>query len=294
MFNRMAYNPAYAGMDNSLSMTGIYRTQWVGFEGSPTSQHINVHAPLPFVSSGFGISFQNDVIGAFQNMNFQAAYNYQLPVGRTGTLALGIGGGILQQNLNGSVIRTPEGEYTDVNIPNHKDNLLSAATFAANAPNIQAGIYYKSELFEAGLAVQDILEQAVPLELASIKPLRTYFFNATANLDLNRSLTFHPSVFIKSDLIETQMDFSVMFSYNDNISLGTSFRGYNSNSIDATAIIGGVKLNDKMRVYYSYDITLSELRTISTGSHEVMLNYNLNKEFGKGVPPQIIYNPRNL
>ena len=108
------------------------------------------------------------------------------------------------------------------------------------------------------------------------------------------AVSFHPSVFVKSDVLETQVDFSAMFSYDDNISLGASFRGYSENTADAVAIIGGLKLSEKIKLYYSYDLILSDINTVSTGSHEIMLNYNLNKNFGKGVPPPIIYNPRNL
>jgi len=114
------------------------------------------------------------------------------------------------------------------------------------------------------------------------------------NIDLANAITFHPSVFVKSDVLETQVDFSALFSYDDNISLGASFRGYSENTADAVAIIGGLKLSDNIRLFYSYDLTLSDINTVSTGSHEIMINYNLNKDFGKGVPPPIIYNPRNL
>jgi hypothetical protein len=44
--NKYAFNPAYAGLDNSLSMTGVYRTQWVSLPGAPVSQHFNAHMPL--------------------------------------------------------------------------------------------------------------------------------------------------------------------------------------------------------------------------------------------------------
>jgi hypothetical protein len=39
---------------------------------------------------------------------------------------------------------------------------------------------------------------------------------------------------------------------------------------------------------------MSGLQEVTDGSHEVMLNFNLNKPIGKGKPPKIIYNPRFL
>ncbi|MEM9885515.1 MAG: type IX secretion system membrane protein PorP/SprF [Bacteroidota bacterium] len=294
MFNRMAYNPAYAGMDNSLSMTGVFRKQWVDLAGSPTSQHVNVHAPLPFLSSGFGLTFQNDELGAERNLGLTAAYNYQIPVGRSGILAIGVAGGIVQKNLNGAIIRTPDGSYTDGNVINHQDGLLPINEVAATAPNIEAGIYYKSERFEAGFAARNLLEQEFAFPTFNPSALRAYFFNASANFDLTSTLSMQPSVFVKSDVLQTQVDFSVLFQYNDNISVGASFRGYDANTSDALALIGGFRLSEKVRLYYSYDVTLSGLNTVNTGSHEILVNYNLNKEFGEGVPPPIIYNPRDL
>ena len=58
--------------------------------------------------------------------------------------------------------------------------------------------------------------------------------------------------------------------------------------------MGGFKLSEKITLAYAYDLTLSELSQVSNGSHEIMINYNLGKALGKGKPPRIIYNPRNL
>ena len=46
--NKFNFNPAYAGLDNSLSVTGVYRSQWVGLPGKPVTQNINAHMPLYF------------------------------------------------------------------------------------------------------------------------------------------------------------------------------------------------------------------------------------------------------
>ena len=103
-----------------------------------------------------------------------------------------------------------------------------------------------------------------------------------------------PSVLTKSDFRQTQMEFSTIVKYNDNIFGGVSFRGYESNSIDALAIIAGFNINEHVTLAYSYDISLSQLNTVNGGSHEVMINYNLNRPIGAGRLPNIIYNPRFL
>lgn len=294
MFNRMAYNPAYAGMDQSLSATGVFRKQWLELGGSPTTQNFNVHAPLPFLSSGLGIGFQNDALGAEQHQQLQVAYSYQIPIGRTGVLSIGGNGIWMQQNIDGSLLRTPEGEYTDGNVINHRDGLLSSGEMNGNGLNFGAGAYYQSELFEIGISAINLTEVPLGFDGLSVLPIRAYFLTASVNIELSSMWSLHPSVFVKSDAVQTQTDISALVRYDDNISLGGSFRGYNTNSIDAIAVLGGLRINEKLRLYYSYDVPLSELNTVHTGSHEVLLNYNLNQNFGKGVPPPVIYSPRNL
>lgn len=294
MFNQMNFNPAYAGLDNSLSATGVFRQQWVDFDNSPTSQNFNVHAPFYFLNSGLGFSLENDELGFERNLSLKGAYNYQLILGNTGILSIGVGGGLLQKTLDGSSLRTPDGDYTDGSIINHNDNLLPLSEVTASAPIIEFGVYFKNEIFEAGFSVRDIAQEPLAFDNFNIVPVTSYFFNAAAHLDLNRSLSLHPSVFFKTDVIQTQMDFSALVTYNDNISIGGSFRGYSANTIDAAAIIAGLNINENLRLFYSYDISLSELNIANTGSHEILINYNLNKAIGKGRPPQIIYNPRFL
>jgi len=99
---------------------------------------------------------------------------------------------------------------------------------------------------------------------------------------------------LKSDLQETQVEISTLVKYNDNIFGGASFRGYNNNTIDAAAFLAGIKLSEKITLAYSYDLTLSSYNSVSTGSHEILINYNLNRKIGAGIPPRIIHNPRFL
>ena len=292
MFNKVAYNPAYVGLDNLLTITGVYRKQWVDLPGSPTSQHFNAHLPLSFISSGLGLAIQNDQIGVQQIFLPELMYSYQVPLSRKSLLSVGLGLGMIQKTLNGTLIRTPDGDYQDTFT--HRDDLLPISSENANASTLSAGIYYLSDRLEIGFSTKDILQQKVTFNTTTITPIRSYFFSALANFDLGRKLRLQPSVFLKSDVLQTQIDFSALLHYNDNILLGASFRGYNPTTIDAASIIGGWQLAENTRIIYSYDLTLSNLRNVSSGVHEILLTYTLNKAIGKGVPPPIIYNPRFL
>lgn len=292
MLNNFQVNPAYAGLDHSLSITGIFRKQWVDLPGSPSQQHINVHAPLYFLSGGIGLNFENETIGAETNLRATLAYNYQMPIGKVGILSFGMSGGLVQKKLDGTILRTPDGEYIDGNSIDHQDNTLSTSVQTGQAPVFEAGIYYQSEKLEIGLSAKNLLESQISLDLLDVDFRRNYFATAAYLLDIGTNLTFKPSIMVKSDLVETQIDFSLLVQYNDNIFLGASFRGYQKSNTDAIVLLTGFKLNEKISLAYAYDLTLSSLSNASSGSHEIMLNYNLNKPIGKGKLPGIIYNPR--
>ena len=295
MMNKLNWNPAYAGLDNSLSATGVYRAQWAGLEGNPVTQNVNVHMPLYILSSGIGINLENDELGAERRTTGTVSYNYQLPVGRRGLLAIGLSAGLAQRTLDGSKLRTPDGDYDiDASVIIHNDGLLPISQINASAATFGAGIYYYSERFEAGLAARNLSEPIVDLDAISLVLKRTFFFNAGGHFDLGGSLSLHPSLLARSDLAQTQTDIAAILQYNDNIFGGASFRGYNSDNIDAVAFIAGFKLSENVTLAYAYDLTLSTLNQVSNGSHEVMINYNLNKRLGTGRPPKVIYNPRTL
>ncbi len=292
MFNEAGINPAYAGLDNSLVLTGIYRNQWQGLNESPSQQNINIHMPVYRLSGGIGINVDNDRLGLERNLLATLAYNFHLPLNHSRKVSFGIGAGFFQKSLDGAAIRTPEGIYSTGTI-NHNDNLpLPESDISSTTPTFNAGIYYKSEALEIGLSSINIQEPSLVGDNFSTTLSRTYFLTATYNLDLSGNISLHPSLLVKTDQTESQAEISLLVKYDDNIFLGGSFRGYNSNTIDAIAIIAGLDISERIKIAYAYDLTLSNLNLVSSGGHEILIQYNLGREIGKGKLPKVIFNPR--
>lgn len=295
MLNKYQNNAAYAGLDNSLSATGVFRSQWVGLNGNPVMQNVNVHMPLYFIKGGVGLNMENVTLGAEQNLSLTASYAYHKTIGNIGILSLGMGGGFYQKTIDGNILRTPEGDYQENNPINHNDQILSEVKASAIAPTFNLGVYFQSEKWEIGASSTNLIEPKIKLdENINFQLKRHYFFTMAYNWNINNTFTLQPSFLAKSDLNETQIEISTIIKYNDNIFFGAAFRGYNNSTIDATAFLVGMKLSEKITLAYSYDLTLSSYNSVSNGSHEILINYNLNKIIGAGVPPRIIHNPRFL
>ncbi|MCH2042644.1 MAG: PorP/SprF family type IX secretion system membrane protein [Saprospiraceae bacterium] len=297
MLNPYVYNPAYAGLDESLSMTGVFRKQWVSFPGTPTSVHFNAHMPIEYIRSGVGFAIEYDALGAEKNINLQASYNYIIDMGESGKLSIGASGAWLQKTLDGSILRAPDGNYEGNGI-DHDDDLIPNAKMTASTFSASAGIMYKHRLFSVGVATNNLPAPTISLEagnVAQIRYVRNYFLMGQFNWQINRDFSLHPSLLLKADFdSKLQGEISAIFKYKDNIFGGLAFRGYSNTTTDALVFLVGMKITKQFTLAYAYDLSVSRLSSFNSGSHEVVLNYNLGKKIGKEIPAKIIYNPRFL
>ena len=54
MLNHMTINPGYAGSQDAIEVNGLFRQQWMGFEGAPNTQVFNVNAPFKLFGKKHG------------------------------------------------------------------------------------------------------------------------------------------------------------------------------------------------------------------------------------------------
>jgi type IX secretion system PorP/SprF family membrane protein len=297
MLNPYGYNPAAAGVENTLVVTGVYRQQWADLSGAPSNRTVNVQMPLSIIRSGIGLRFETDAIGAHNITQAVASYNYQLELGTRTLLALGVGAGYLQYSLDGAKLRAPQGTYVEpTGVFLHNDPLLPEGTAAAGTPVFEAGVYLQLQNFEVNLAAQPVFAPALQAGRNGfrLRPVQHYITSVAAQFDLGDNLTMRPSVLLRTDLTATQTELSTIFRWRENIFGGASFRGLSSSVNDALVAIAGFKINEKTTLAYAFDVPLSPLRAVNRGSHELLLRFSLNRPVGAGKLPPIIYNPRFL
>ena len=296
LLNPYAYNPAYAGMENSLVATGVYRQQWSSLKGAPETQHLNVHLPLYMISSGVGLKIENDVIGAHRSTQAILTYSIHRELGRETTLSLGVSGGYLQYSLDGAKLRAPEGTYVEPNgVFLHNDPLLPEGKISAGTPIVEAGLYLQWKNLTLGVATQPVFAPVLEAKSSGsfrLQPVRHFLGTVSYRFEVGQHLAVQPGVLVKSDLTETQTEISTIIRWRENIFAGASFRGISASARDAFVLLGGLRLNERTTLAYSFDIPLSALDVAHRGSHELMLRYELNKPIGEGKLPPVIYNPR--
>lgn len=296
-WNRYGINQAYAGLDESLSFTAVYRKQWTNFPGSPSTFAFNGHLPLYIANGGVGAWAENDQIGNFQRISAGLSYNYLFDFSGNAKLSLSAGIGIVQQQLDGASFRAPNGTYTGGTV-NHLDALLPNGNASGLSPDFSAGVYFKTRKgLELGLATTHLSAPSLSIQATdavNIKYSRHFVFTALYDLKLGERTILRPTALIRSDAVKLQPEISLLLQLDNKYTGGISLRGYNPNTLDAVLVKASWKFNPNFSLGYAYDYALSGLQGYQGGSHEVALNYNLNREIGRGRLPKVIYNPRLL
>lgn len=270
MFNPLSVNPAYAGSREALSVTMLGRKQWVNIDGAPATATLSVHSPLRYEKVSLGLSVIQDEIGPTKNTSFYGDVAYRFQVGKASKLAFGLKGGVDMFSANFGSLRVVDG--SDIQYTTNIRNQIM--------PNFGFGVYLNSEKYYIGLTAPKIIrnefEGSVSNGLQSIQD-RHFFLMAGRTFKLNSVIDMVPSFVAKAvEDAPLSLDVNLNFMFYDKLWIGGGYRFDD-------AFIGNIvyHFTPQFRAGYAYDYTLSDLGDYNTGSHEIMINYDLDF-LGKG------------
>lgn len=258
MFTKLCVNPGFAGANDAICGTLLYRNQWTGFGGEPKTMLLTADMPMDALHGGVGLTvYAADGLGAEKNMNFRAAYAYRADFG-AGRIGLGIDLGYHQKSLNGTKF-----VFNDIG-----DNNIPTTNVSGGAFDLGFGAYYNTDKLYVGLSTSHITQGKISYDNISTKMVRHYYLMAGYNVDLTSALTLKPMLQLKTDAVSTQADLNVNLSINTKYWVGASYRLQ-----DAFVLMAGIEIMPNLKLGYSYDMTTSEIKTYSSGTHEIVLGY---------------------
>lgn len=269
MFDPLVINPAYAGTHVQLSATAIYRNQWVNFEGAPKTLTASIHSGFRKARVGVGVLFGRDEIGVHTDNSLYFQYAYKIPLSNRknpAVLSMGLQGGF--NTLKSDFFKTDPRQGYEI------------GALTKFNPNFGAGVFYRSKELYAGLSVPYIVsnrtidvidDEFKELITPSGRQERYYYLIAGTTRKLSERVKISPSTLIRiQENAPLSFDFNTMVIIYDVVSLGGSYR-----LGDSFIGLFELKINDNFHVGYAYDITTSDIRLYSNGSHEIMLNYRI-------------------
>jgi type IX secretion system PorP/SprF family membrane protein len=268
MFNKLAINPGYAGSRDLLTADVLYRYQWVNIVGAPNTISASIHSPLanPHLALGFNVS--NDQIGPMSYTGALATFAYRIIFPKS-KLSFGLQAGVKNNGIM----------MDDFNAYNTDDPFLTSNTLQKKVvPDANFGIYYYSDKMYVGISSQQLLRNQTlvvedPGGDTQFSKLLTHFYGlAGVAIPLGENVVFRPSMlakFVKN--APAQVDLNASFLFANTLWLGVSYRTEN-----AISLITEVNISQTLRIGYSYDIWLNELKAYNKGSHEIRLSCDFN------------------
>jgi len=299
-------NPAAAGLRDYTDVNLGFRQQWAGFNGAPQTYYITANSMLgkgsmgankifalrvsdPYISldnkemdvdskgtavnrrvrHAVGGSFMVDKYGAFRQTVGALTYTVHVPLNQKLNLSAGVKGSINNFLLDQSLIQTfSDNDKLVTSIANSGNN--SSTRFDANF-----GLMLYSDKFYAGYSTGNLLQKSIEFGNVTLnsKFVLHQYLTAAYRFELSDNVGLTPSVLMKfADNAPMATDLTAKVDYQRRMWLGFSLRPK-----DAFVTFVGFRMLDFMSLGYSYDATLSNIRSVSGGSHEIVLNFMLGK-----------------
>lgn len=268
MLNEMAINPAVAGKDDFADVRSNSRQQWVGITDAPRTYMLTLQGPVTGKNMGLGLNLFTDIVGPTRRTGLNFAYAYHLKLNKEMNLSMGLSAGILQWGIDGN----------KVTLRDEGDTQLLTTYQNAYVPDFGAGIYFhQKNKFYVGLSVPQLHQAPIVLYENVYKNSRLasqFNLNGAYTFELNEDFDVEPSALIKVEFpAPAKFDVGLRGIFKDMVWLGGVYR-HN----DAFSVLLGYLFEDYLMIGYSYDVTTTNLKRYSNGTHELMLGIKFTRK----------------
>jgi len=257
MFTNMALNPADAGTNGGINVTGLVRQQLMGWKdpdgtkSGPQTFLLTVDSPIRFLHGGLGLSISQDMIGFQKNITLELAYAYHTELG-AGNLSFGLQGNLFNLSFDGKfdAIEEPDPVVTAL------DGKQSSMSL-----DLGLGVYYRvPDKYYLGLSADNILQTRS--KKLGYQMRRSYYLTGGYEWIVPNHPAFEllPSALIMFDGAVFQLNASALVMYNKKIYGGLGYRFQ-----DAISVLAGVYIKG-IHIGVAYDINTSSLSKYNNGS----------------------------
>lgn len=273
MFNKMAYNPAYAGTFESPTLAAIYRKQWIGLDGAPETQVLSYTQRALNNRIGLGGTLTRHVVGISRNITLDVPYAYHIPVKR-GTISAAVQFNVRHLYQNWADERLRPSQMLDNAIPTEAQSKYLV--------NFGTGIFYSGTHWFAGLAAPRLLNNNIDFldfdEEMSREVQHIYGMLGTS-FYINKDLEFTPQALLKYAIgapFDMDVNTSIMWKRKFYGGLGYRLGGDTNGVGESVDVMFGLQATENLFFCFSYDIGLTRLRRYNSGSIEATVRWWFN------------------
>lgn len=268
MFNKLYYNPAAAGANESFQANLLYKAQWIGIQGAPSIQLFSADGRIKNTGIGLGGLVFNTHAAITNQTQASVNASYKIQIKENSFFSFGMRLGVMhyQSNLSSVIVWDP-GD------PNFTGNNINSYL-----PKIGAGLYYQSPKWYAGVSTPDLLTYD-PNKVFTNRETNTSTLKKNYILQAGYKMTLSPHVYFLPNLLMIYypsspllMKLNSNFTIDERITLGAT---YGINNTYGALI--QVALNTRLKLSYNFEVT-TNLNKVPYTNHEIMLYYGLQSK----------------
>lgn len=260
MLNDYILNPAMTGQHDYWEVKSNNRLNWIGITDAPRTFILSAHGPFRKHNMGMGGSVFADITGPTSRVGFYLSYAYHLKLSKSLKLGMGLSFGLLQYRIDG----------TKVTLRENGDPVFPEQMMTVYAADATFGVNLKHKNFNFGISLPQLIGNNLKFlenqEETKSSLARHYMAMGGYTFRVG-DFGIMPNLLVKYVFpAPPQFDAGIKFDWRDQFWLGASYR-----HDDAVSFMGGLAYKDFLVLAYSYDMSTSNLRNYSNGSHELMV-----------------------
>lgn len=293
--NQFMVNPGAAGTYDFTDVTLSGRWQWLGFTNAPMTSYLSVAKALnkqakppynPGIRTSSGVyrnpeiktgKFKHalggqviaDQYGAFRKLSLSGTYAMHIPLSKEVNLSFGT-----KLGLSNSTFLKERAEVLNSSTDNTYQSFIGNNK-GKYFMDLGSGLYLYSKRFFVGVSADQLTKGFVQFGsgTANFDPRMSFYFTGGYKALITEDLSLTPAFLVKyMKSAPAAIEGSLQIEFKEWIWGALSYR-------HKDAIIGmvGMNINDKIKLGYSYDFSISKMNKYSSGGHELVLGLMLGR-----------------
>lgn len=297
VFSGLTINPAYAGYKQDWNLNSVYRQQWAGVPGSPTTTSITLDGLTSIVDErmAVGLELSNEKLGAQGTTDIYGSYAYRIPMNAEGTsrLCFGLALGLSQYTINGTLFQAVDAG--DQSVPLNKVSTI--------IPDARFGLYYYTPSYYLGASFLGLFSLSGARQYArgtntfygTVKGGHQVYITGGTIINCTDAIRLKPSLMLSDDFSgNVNIDLNLFLLVKEKLWVGSSYRtgipffrkSTSAASLEAVNSMSAMieyYLTDNLRLGYAYDFTTNGISGYQSGSHEISLGLTLHRTRSPGL-----------
>jgi len=269
--NPLYLNPALAGITAGPRVILNYRNQWPGLGQAFVTYNASFDTYLDVLHGGVGVDIVFDQAGGGSMNTFAISGTYAYKFNISSRIQAS---GALKASYNSRYLTK---ENLTLLAPD--DPYFTSLSSSVGVADFGAGVFFSyDDLLYGGLSVDHLFQPDIGFSSLSSSPLYMKFTihaGSVINLrsggaDPEREFSLSPNVLYQQQFKYHQLNLGLYLTFDPMVA-GMWFR-YNFENADAIVPMIGFHWKN-LRIAYSYDYSLSKLKDVSGGAHEVSMSW---------------------